>query len=94
MTFPAGIQFIVQGASRGIGLAITKQILARDPNCSVIATCRGTPSRAGALAELQEQHKSRLNIISLDVESETSIESAASEARALVHKVDLSLIHI
>ena len=88
MTFPSGSQFIVQGASRGIGLAITKQILARDPDSFVLATCRGIPSQAKALANLQEKYEKRLRLISLDVESETSVETAASEAKAVVHDVD------
>ncbi len=88
MTFSAGRQFIVQGASRGIGFAITKQILARDPDSFVLATCRGIPSQAEALASLQRKNKSRLKLISLDLESETSIETAASEAKAMVHEVD------
>ena len=66
MAFPAGGQFIVQGASRGIGFAITKQILARDPDSFVLATCRGIPSQVEALASLQRKHKSRLKFVSLD----------------------------
>ena len=88
MTFPTGGKFIVQGASRGIGLAITKQILARDPNSSVLATCRGIPAQAKALARMQEKHENRLRLVSLDVESETSIEKAASEAKAMIYDVD------
>ena len=88
MTSPSGSQFIVQGASRGIGFSITEQILARDPDSVVLATCRGIPSQAKALANLQEKYQNRLRVVSLDVESETSVETAASEAKAVVHDVD------
>tara|TARA_Y100001970_G_C14163113_1_gene819710 strand:- start:313 stop:1077 length:765 start_codon:yes stop_codon:yes gene_type:complete len=88
MTFPAGSQFIVQGASRGIGFAITNQILARDSDSFVLATCRGSPSQAKELASLQEKYGNRLRILSMDVESETSVETAALEARAIACDVD------
>ena len=87
MTLSSGSQFIVQGASRGIGLSITERILARDPDSIVLATCRGIPSQAKALANLQEKYQNRLRLISLDVESETSVKNAASETKA-VHEVD------
>ena len=88
MTLSSGSQFIVQGASRGIGLSITERILARDPDSIVLATCRGIPSQAKALANLQEKYQNRLRLISLDVESETSVKNAASETKAVVHEVD------
>ena len=62
MTSPSGSQFIVQGASRGIGFSITEQILARDPDSVVLATCRGIPSQAKALANLQEKYQNRLKL--------------------------------
>ena len=56
---PSGSQFIVQGASRGIGLyngANPSQRL----RLFVLATCRGIPSRVEALANCKK-YENRLN---------------------------------
>ena len=88
MSSLASSRSIVQGASRGIGLAVAEQILVNDPKSFVLATCRESPSETSALTNLQEKYPGRLEITSLDLESEASIEKAASKARSITTDVD------
>jgi NAD(P)-dependent dehydrogenase (short-subunit alcohol dehydrogenase family) len=68
------MQALVQGASRGIGLALVEQLLCEQDN-RVFATCR----RANApLQRLQQKAAGRLRVISLDVTDESSIAAAAA----------------
>lgn len=67
---------LVQGASRGIGLEMVRQLLSREPASHVIATCRN-PDDAPDLARLRMEHSERLRVLRLDVSEERSIESAA-----------------
>ncbi len=70
--------FLVQGASRGLGLAFVDALLAR--GVRVFGTCRD-PSRAHALRE-RTATSPGLRIVRLDVEDEASIAAAATEVRA------------
>jgi NAD(P)-dependent dehydrogenase (short-subunit alcohol dehydrogenase family) len=76
MTERGGQIAMVQGASRGIGLALVETLLEDASIDRVVATSRD-PSRSKALASLARQHGERLVCESLDVTDETSIESAA-----------------
>lgn len=76
--FAEGYRALIQGASRGIGLAITERLLA-DPRCGhVFATARHVDS--DGLLELEARHPGRVSRIVLDVGDDESIEAA----RALV----------
>ena len=88
MTPLTGNQILVQGASRGIGLAITEKILARDSKSFVMATYRGPLNQAKSLTNLQGKYANRLRLTSLDLESETSIENAASEVKLITNEID------
>ena len=55
---------LVTGASRGIGLEFTRQLLARGDR--VVATCR-RPGRATALNALAGEHPGHLHVLPLDV---------------------------
>jgi len=66
----------IQGASRGIGLEMVRQLLGRDGALRVVASCRN-PARAPQLEELRTQHPSRLRVVALDVSEEASIVRAA-----------------
>lgn len=57
--------------SRGIGLELTRQLLA-DPSNFIIATCR-TPDKATALHALKDGAKGTLHVVALDVADEASI---------------------
>ncbi|MGB5812795.1 MAG: SDR family NAD(P)-dependent oxidoreductase [Polyangiales bacterium] len=78
----------VQGASRGIGLAIVERLLSRDPETTVIASCRH-PGDAHALTALAEAHPDRCRVVALDVRRESSIAAAASAIAGLTPSLDL-----
>lgn len=79
---------LVQGASRGIGAELTRQLLERGQE--VIATCR-QPERSAALRRLRARHGSRLHLLPLDVEHEDSIAAAAEQVESLAPRVGLLL---
>lgn len=66
----------MQGASRGIGLELARQLLLRSADSHVIATCRN-PSAVEQLIELQQTYSDRLTVLPLDVTDEGSIEAAS-----------------
>ncbi len=72
---------VVHGASRGIGLAITRMLLGEHDSAAVIATCRD-PGTATQLAQLQTEYRQRLTVLALDVTDEPSISAAARQASA------------
>ena len=63
---------LVQGASRGIGLEIVRQLLERDAARRVFATCR-SPGQASALTELEAHSQGRLAVLQLDLREEASM---------------------
>lgn len=72
---------VVQGASRGIGAALTAALLERSEVSGVIATSRA-PERSEELLRLAQQHGERLHTLPLDVEDERSIAAAAEQVQA------------
>lgn len=67
---------MVQGASRGIGLELVKQLLEKNEKGHVIATCRN-PDGANGLLELKNKFFERLDIQRLDLTNERTIEESA-----------------
>ncbi|MEM9189656.1 MAG: SDR family oxidoreductase [Myxococcota bacterium] len=76
-------QALIQGAARGIGLGLTRQLL--DRGAHVVATCRN-PETAHALHEL---HSDRLRVLRLDVREEASIADAAAKVRETTDRLHL-----
>ena len=79
---------LVQGASRGIGLELTRQLLASPHVRRVYATCRS----ARAAVELQGFVRSdpeRLSALDLDVCDEASVAAAAAAVRELDSSLNL-----
>ncbi|KAH7905319.1 hypothetical protein BJ138DRAFT_1138313 [Hygrophoropsis aurantiaca] len=74
--------WFLTGASRGIGLETTRQLL-QDPSFTVFASCR-TPSSAKELAALSSS-PGTLHIIQLDAGSTESIESGCKEVLRLLN---------
>ncbi|ORY01134.1 NAD-P-binding protein [Basidiobolus meristosporus CBS 931.73] len=74
-------QYIVTGASRGLGLEFVRQILGK-PGTKVFACCRN-PQAATRLEELRRQAGKRLSIHQLDVTSEISIQRSVQEISKL-----------
>lgn len=89
---------LVQGASRGIGLAMVRQLLENEdaslpgrPAAAgghVVATCRD-PDNATALHALKAAYPNRLTVVRLDVEDSASIASAAETIGAAHGRVDV-----
>uniref|UniRef100_A0A1D1ZY67 C-factor n=2 Tax=Auxenochlorella protothecoides TaxID=3075 RepID=A0A1D1ZY67_AUXPR len=74
--------YLIQGASRGMGLEFVRQLLTDDAKGTVFATCR-SPAAATDLQALQKEHGDRLHVIKLDATDESSIEEAAKEVSAV-----------
>jgi NAD(P)-dependent dehydrogenase (short-subunit alcohol dehydrogenase family) len=87
-SFSSPVAALVQGASRGIGLAFVRQLLEQRDAGVVIATCRN-PQGAGVLSTLAEAHPGRLQVYPLDLLEEASIASAAKAVRARVEHLGL-----
>jgi NAD(P)-dependent dehydrogenase (short-subunit alcohol dehydrogenase family) len=66
---------IVTGAGRGIGLELTRQLLARGDRVTATARDPNAPS----LAELKRQHGDHLRVLALDVSDAASIEAFARQ---------------
>ena len=68
--------------SRGIGLELTRQLLA-DPANVVVATCRN-PAAATELQSLKETAKGTLHIAAIDASDESSIRSSVKVVEGLL----------
>ena len=80
------LQTLVTGANRGLGLELTRQLLARGDR--VVATCR-TPGRALELTRLAGEHPGRLKVVPLDVADPRSIADLVRAVESLDLKIDL-----
>ncbi|XP_043215870.1 C-factor-like isoform X2 [Amphibalanus amphitrite] len=74
---------LIQGASRGLGLQFARALAARDSVTTVLATCR-RPEQAEELRSLP-----KVQVLPLDVTSETSVAAAAQQAAAATAGLDL-----
>ncbi|KAI0823502.1 C-factor [Trametes gibbosa] len=72
--------WLITGTSRGIGLELSRQLLA-DPTNVVVAACR-TPDKATALHALKDGAKGTLHIVTLDVTDDASIRSSRAAVEA------------
>jgi NAD(P)-dependent dehydrogenase (short-subunit alcohol dehydrogenase family) len=86
--------FVVNGASRGIGLQFVKHLLSTTKG-EILACCR-SPDTATGLQEFLSsitdgEQKQRIQLIPLDLEDQTSIENAGTLIRQKVGRVDLLL---
>ncbi|KAI0816807.1 NAD-P-binding protein [Trametes gibbosa] len=69
--------WFITGANRGIGLELTRQILAFPGSNIVLATCRN-PSTASALHELAQSSAGRVYILPLDITDRQSVRDSAT----------------
>jgi NAD(P)-dependent dehydrogenase (short-subunit alcohol dehydrogenase family) len=72
---------VVQGASRGLGLAFVEALLARPDVDRVVATSRSPDSSEGLLS-LRERYGEALLCVPLDLRREESVRRAAAETQA------------
>ncbi len=78
---------LVVGASRGIGAAITAQLLARDTVTQVYATGRSA-QQSEALQALQQQYGERVVPLTMDVADEATIAAAIAQIRGYTERLD------
>ncbi|MGY6554066.1 MAG: SDR family NAD(P)-dependent oxidoreductase [Wenzhouxiangella sp.] len=78
-SFPAPTIALIQGSSRGIGLALTEALLNSGRLERVIA-CARHPEQSAGLAALAEQHGARLELRTLDI---TRVDQMVALAAAL-----------
>src|SRR6266851_7714099 len=83
-----GLNIVVTGAGRGLGLEFVKQLLPR-AGC-LIATVRN-PEGAQELQEFARSNAGILEIVPLDVSDEASIQGAVENIGSLVSSLDLRL---
>ncbi len=84
------LNVLVQGASRGIGLAMLRQLLARHADGRVVATCR-QPDQAEALQALAAGSGGRVRVIALELTDEASISAAAERSAEFIDELQLIL---
>ncbi len=75
---------VITGANRGIGLELTKNFL-QDGQWKIIACCRN-PDDADDLQNLVQNANGKIDIYSLDVIDDTSVQEFTNELHG--HKVD------
>ena len=81
---------LVCGASRGIGLALSEQLLARTDVARVWAVARNASQSAG-LAALAKQHGERLQRLDVDCCDEAALAALAQQLRAVTPRLHLLL---
>jgi len=81
-----GQTILITGANRGIGLALTAELL--NAGHRVLAATRN-PANATALVQLRSRHGPLLDILELDVTSDPSTNSAASKAIEITGTLDI-----
>ena len=74
-SFPEQSVALIQGASRGIGLAFVRQLLAGGRFARIHDACRN-PEQAEELQALAERHGERVRLLALDTTDEASIATA------------------
>lgn len=85
--------FLVNGASRGIGLQFVRKLL-KDTKGRIIACSRSpgdAPKLQDLLLTLDKNSRDRVDLMKLDVEDQDSIEQAALEIKTKYDRVDVIL---
>jgi len=73
--------YLITGASRGIGLELTRQLVAL-PASQVSKVFATTRADAPALSEVAEKSSGRVVIVKLDASKQETIKQAATEVEA------------
>lgn len=82
------VKFLLTGANRGIGLALTRAIVAQGD--FVFACCRA-PQSANELQELAQQHPHQMAVITMDVTDDSSIATALQAIAQQTTSIDYLL---
>ena len=79
---------VIQGASGGLGFAMTRQLLAQDNVERVFATCRHL-KQAPKLEELSAEAGGRLEVLELDLRDPASTDAASERIQAATDRLHL-----
>jgi NAD(P)-dependent dehydrogenase (short-subunit alcohol dehydrogenase family) len=85
--FPDDFNAMIQGASRGIGLQMVRQLLESERAGQVIATSRH-PDKSDGLRSLRQDHRDRLHLVPLDITQQDSVERAAADLGHHLEELD------
>ena len=84
---------LVTGGNRGIGFAIVQLCATRLPEASIIIGCRSKVGGEEAVQRLQGLGlKNSFDTVTIDIENDASIESAAGAINAKYGKLDGELL--
>jgi NAD(P)-dependent dehydrogenase (short-subunit alcohol dehydrogenase family) len=79
---------LITGANRGLGLALTREYLARGDQYRVLACCR-RPASAPELEQLRAAHPKNLRILRLEVGLGRAAKATAEAAADLIPRLDV-----
>ncbi|MGM0554892.1 MAG: SDR family oxidoreductase [Myxococcota bacterium] len=79
---------LIQGASRGIGLELVRQLVEQRGFDTVIGTSR-FPEKSDGLRALEDEHIEHVHKVALDVTDEDSVRDARGEVGTIVDSLDL-----
>lgn len=80
-----GQSFLITGSNRGIGLALTRELLGLGH--SVVAAAR-SPQESQELRELELVHAKAITLLQMDVDDDASVIGAANELRQQIDSLD------
>jgi short-subunit dehydrogenase len=86
--YPQGINVLIVGASGGIGLAFTRQLLAEDKVDRLFATHRESSPMAD-LSQLKQEYPEKLALLSLDITKESEISAITTKIGEEVKRLHL-----
>jgi len=90
LTMLRGSNIFITGCSRGLGLEIVKQLVARGDTCNIIATCR-KPETCLALTDIRDQNKN-VHVLPLDVTDYASFPSLVENVNEIFRDDGLNIL--
>lgn len=86
-----GKTYLVSGSSRGVGLALVKELLSKPDERIVFAAAR-SPQKSEELQKLAKEHQDRLHIITFDVTDGDSAKKAAEAVQKILGSKGLDVL--
>ena len=85
-----GANIFITGCSRGLGLELVKQLVARNDTCNIVATCR-SPDTCRALTELASSN-TNVHVMPLDVTKFDTFPSMLDDLRQVTQEQGLNIL--
>ena len=86
-----GRTIFIQGAGRGLGLALAERVLAAQPRARVIASARAPADSPGLQRLSDSDEGQRLHTLALDISREDSIRDAREALDAITDRLDMMI---